>query len=176
MTRLVVLIVVLAAVGVLGASAYFAIRALVLELQARATRAADRMRLTALSYGVGPRAEVARLRIDLGRAIFEARRVVHAGREAGWSLGDAPSLVDRLGSAADGIDVELRALEAERDTSRLGSLLPAARARVCAIVEPAVSLRLAVLERARLLGEAELSALRRDCAIESQALRATPPT
>jgi hypothetical protein len=169
------LVLVLVAVAALGASAYYAIRAVVLDIQARATRAAERMRVTTLSYGVGPRSDVARMRIELGRAIFEARRVVVAGRQAGWSLGDAPSLVNRLAVAADGVDAELRALEAERDPGRLETMLPAARERVASVVDPAVALRLALVERARQMDAADLAALRRDCDIEAQALRATPP-
>ena len=169
-----ILLLALVVSCLLGASTYFALRALVRRVKVRVSRASDRLRLSATAHGHGPRAEVARLRLELGRAVLAARQVVETGRKAGWSLGDAPSLVRRLSSVAESVDSELRALETERDPSRLRSSLPAARARVGGIVEPATSLREALLDRARQCDQDELARLRQDCDIESAALRAVP--
>ena len=75
----------------------------------------DRARLTARAYGVGPAAEVARLRREMERSLGGARRALAAARAVHSPVGDVPSLLARLELAARAVDGELRVLEAQSE-------------------------------------------------------------
>lgn len=140
--------------------------------RARLGATAERLQLGARAVAVGPRAELARLRLELRSSIESGRRVLAVASAAHWPLGDAPMLLRRLERAAAAVDAELTALGHERDERRLATLLPALRARVTALTTSAGSLRQGLMESSMRLGADELSALQADCALEARALRA----
>jgi hypothetical protein len=167
---LVALLVILAAVGVATAAAVTAVVLLVRAALRRVRPTADRVRLTARSYGPGPGSEVARLRLDLRSAVSASERVLATARASGWTLGDAPALQRRLGTATAALDAELRGLELEPDPRRQAAALPDARVRVATVVRSAADLRQGLLRGASRLGADELGRLARDCSVEARAL------
>lgn len=142
------------------------------QTQLRVHYGADRARLRARSYGIGPAAEVARLRLDLAAALDDVRRALACAGHARVPVGDAPALVRRLEAAAVGVDAELRTAALERDPARLAAVLPIVRSRVSSVSASAASVRRGLLHSSLRVGDEELRALGADCAVEAQALSA----
>jgi hypothetical protein len=129
---------------------------------------------------VGAQAEAAKLRLELRAAVTDTRRTMTAAAEAGWPVGDAPSLVRRLEQAAAGLDTQLRLIALDRRPAAGSGAdeagLPEVRERVGTVVAACVDLRSSVRRQAARVDDDELHRLREDCRIESEALaQATEP-
>jgi hypothetical protein len=109
----------------------------------------------------GPRREVARLRMQLWRAV-EGGRISMAQADAGTGLpGETPALFRRLLREAGTVDQHLRVLQGQDDAAALGAALPALRSRVaeiCSLVQRLRSAVTAGLAAASDGGMAELAA------------------
>lgn len=147
------------------------VRRVVLAVRRRVLAVVDRAQLAARSQGVGPAAEVARLRRDLQRSVAGLRRALDAARTVRAPVGDVPSLLARLELAAQSVDGELRMLEAQPDRAVAARQLPGPRARVQAITASATTLVDGLLQAAHYEAD-ELALLQAACAIEGDALRA----
>jgi hypothetical protein len=130
----------------------------------------DRARLTARAYGVGPSAEVAKLRREMARSLDGAGRALAAARAVGSPVGDVPSLLARLELAARAVDGELQVLEAQHDGARVADQLAGPRSRAEVITSSATHLVDGLVQAAGHDAE-ELSLLQAACAIEADALR-----
>jgi hypothetical protein len=130
--------------------------------------------LRARAHGVGPAAEVARLRRDLDRSLGGARRALAAARTVQAPVGDVPSLLARLELAARAVDGELRMLESQPDRTRLAKGLAAARARADLVTTSASDLVDGLLHASGHQDD-ELSLLQAACAVEAEALRSSRP-
>jgi len=161
---------VLATLAFSWCAVFVVARAVVRRVRRRVLRLRDRAQLTARAYGVGPSAEVARLRRDLERSLDGAGRALAAARAVGTPVGDVPSLLARLELAARSVDGELRVLEAQPDRARVAAGLAEVRPRVVAITGSAAQLVDGVLAAAS-HDDAELSVLQAACEIEAEALR-----
>lgn len=150
------------------------VRRSVRAAQRRIRRLSDRARLTARAYGVGPAADVARLRRELERSLEGARRGLAAARAIQSPVGDVPSLLARLELAARAVDGELRVLEGQSDMARIGTQLAGPRSRAEVISSSAARLVDGLLQAAAYDVE-ELSLLETACAIEADALRSAGP-
>lgn len=147
------------------------VRRAVRAARRRIRRLADRARLTARAHGVGPCAEVARLRREMERSLDGARRALGAARAVHAPVGDVPSLLARLELAARAVDGELRVLEAQSDGARIATQLagPCSRAKV---ISSSAALLVDGLLHATAFDVEELTLLQTACAIEADALRA----
>jgi hypothetical protein len=150
------------------------IRRTVRAARRKVARLSDRARLTARAHGVGPTAEVARLRREMDRSLDGARRALAAARAVQAPVGDVPSLVARLELAGRAVDGELRVLEAQSDTSRIVTQLAGPRSRAEAISSSAAQLVDGLLH-ATAYNSDELSLLQTACDIEANALRPADP-
>jgi hypothetical protein len=130
--------------------------------------------LRARSHGVGPAAEVARLRRDMERALAGARRALAAAQTVQAPVGDVRSLLARLELAARAVDGELRMLESQPDRSRLTAGLAGARVRAGLVTTSAADLVDGLLHSAGHQDD-ELSLLHAACSLEAEALRAARP-
>jgi len=130
----------------------------------------DRAVLVARAYGVGPAAQVARMRREMARALTGARRALAAARVVQSPVGDVPSLLARLELAAHAVDGELRVLEAQRDRAGTEARLAGPRSRAQVVIASAAHLADGLLHAAGQHTE-ELSLLRAACEIEADALR-----
>ena len=146
------------------------IRRAVRAARRKVARLSDRARLTARAHGIGPTAEVARLRREMDRSLDGARRALAAARAVHAPVGDVPSLVARLELAGRAVDGELRVLEAQSDTSRIVTQLAGPRSRAEAISSSAAQLVDGLLH-ATAYNADELSLLQTACDIEANALR-----
>jgi hypothetical protein len=171
------LLVVLATVALSWFCLLVLVRRAALAARRRIRSLADQTRLTARAYGVGPAAEVARLRREMERSLDGARRALAAARTVQSPVGDVPSLLARLELAARGVDGELRVLEAHSDRGRIATQLARPRSRAEAICSSAAALVDGLLQAAAHDVE-ELTLLQTACAIEADALRVagSPPT
>ncbi|MDF2968639.1 MAG: hypothetical protein K0Q93_2417 [Nocardioidaceae bacterium] len=133
--------------------------------------ARDRALLRARAYGVGPVAEVARLRRELTRSVAGAHRALAAARAVGSPVGDVPALLARLELAAQSVDGELRVLEAHPDRARQAAQLAGPRSRAVVVCTSAARLSDGLLQAAG-HDEQELALLQAACAIEADSLRA----
>jgi hypothetical protein len=148
------------------------IRRAVRAARRRLARLSDRAWLTARAHGVGPTAEVARLRREMDRSLNGARRALAAARAIQSPVGDVPSLLARLELAGRAVDGELRVLEAQADMSRIEAQLAGPRSRAEAISSSAAQLVDGLLQ-ATAYDAQELSLLQTACGIEADALRST---
>jgi hypothetical protein len=146
------------------------VRRAVRAARRRISRLSDRARLTARAYGVGPAAEVARLRREMERSLDGARRALAAARAVQAPVGDVPSLLARLELAGRAVDGELRVLEAQTDASRIVNQLAGPRSRADAISSAAARL-VDGLVHASAYDVEELGLLQTACDIEADALR-----
>jgi hypothetical protein len=163
-------LVVLAVLGICGYLWYLAIRTAVRAARRIGRELTGRVVLVARAQGVGPQAEVARLRRDLDRSVGGARRALAAARTVHTPIGDVPSLLARLELAASTVEGELRVLEAHPGRERMAEQVAAAGSRVRAVESAAHDLVDGLLHAA---GQGdELALLQTACAIEAQALRA----
>lgn len=147
------------------------VRRVVLAARRRVLGLVDRAQLAARSQGIGPTAEVARLRRDLRRSLTGLRRALDAARTVRAPIGDVPSLLARLELAAQSVDGELRMLEARPEGSIDARQLAGPRARVRTITSSATTLVDGLLQAAHFEAD-ELALLQASCAIEGDALRA----
>ncbi|MDQ1671201.1 MAG: hypothetical protein QOE40_3262 [Actinomycetota bacterium] len=136
----------------------------------RVVRLRDRVQVVARAYGVGPQAELARLRRELGRSVTGAHRALAAAKAVSAPVGDVPGLLARLDLAARSVDGELRMLESHRDPGRIEAQLEQSRARVGLITSAAAQLVDGLLHAAG-HDSADLTLLQTACAIEADALR-----
>jgi hypothetical protein len=150
------------------------VRRAVRAARRRITRLSERARLTAHAYGVGPTAEVARLRREMERSLSGTRRALAAARAVQAPVGDVPSLLARLELAGRAVDGELRVLEAQSDASRIMTQLAGPRSRAEAISSSAAQLVDGLLH-ATAYDVEELSLLQTACDIEADALRPADP-
>jgi hypothetical protein len=162
-----VFLAVLATLAFCSCAVLLVIRAAVHAVRRRV----DRARLLARGYGVGPAAEVARLRREVDRSLTGARQALAASQAVHAPVGDVRSLLARLELAARSVDAELRVLESQPDRSRVAAQLDGPRARVGIITSSAGALVEGLLAAAG-YDAAELGLLQTACAIEADALRA----
>lgn len=164
-------LLILSAILVAGWVAVLLLVAVALRgLHRRVRAVGGRARLAARAYGVGPAAEVARLRREMSRSLTGARRALTAAQEVSFPVGDAPSLLARLELAASGVDAELQILQAQPDRLRIAAQLPGPRSRAEAIRSSAARLVEGLLAAAGHDAD-ELSLLQAACAVEADALR-----
>jgi hypothetical protein len=130
----------------------------------------ERAGLAVSARAPGASGEVARLRRDLDEAVRRGRRALAVAKALGSPVGDAPSLLNRIETAAADTSGELRAISAVADSSRRAALLSAAKLRVVALVEATDDLAEAVAHGAA-EARSDLAELRADCAAEAEALR-----
>ncbi|MGN6242247.1 MAG: hypothetical protein ACTHQ3_01060 [Motilibacteraceae bacterium] len=144
---------------------------LVMRLGRGVQSRAGRVALQTAAYGAGPRADAARLRLELARELGALRSTLAAARAHDWPVGDAPALSVRLARAAAALDVRLRAVAedplAARAAAEVARIAPEARALAAA----AGALRVGLLDGARSLAAPDVSSVVADCTLEAQALR-----
>ena len=160
---------VMAVLGVCGYLWFLVIRAGVRAARRVGQELTGRVVLVARAQGVGPQADVARLRRDLDRSVGGVRRALAAARTVHAPVGDVPALLARLELAAQSVEGELRVLEAHPDRDRVAAQLAGVRSRVRAVESASHDLVDGLLHAA---GEPdELALLQTACAIEADALR-----
>jgi hypothetical protein len=164
------LLAVLACVAFCACAVVLVIRSAMRAAHRRLVRLRDRAQLVARAHGVGPDAELARLRRDLERSLSGARHALAAAQAVHAPVGDVPSLLARLELAARSVDGELRVLESQPDRSRVAAALDGPRSRVVVITASAAQLVDGLLH-ATGHDTAELTLLQTACAIEADALR-----
>jgi hypothetical protein len=152
-------------------------------LVARSTARAVRRRLLVLrdaaalrarAHGIGPAAEVARLRREMERSVGGARRAFAAAQAVQAPVGDVRSLLARLELAARAVDGELRMLESQPERARLAAGLEGARVKAGLVTTSAAELVDGLLQASGHHDD-ELSLLHAACALEAEALRASRP-
>ena len=168
------LMAVLATLAFCSCAVVLVVRSTVRAFRRRLLGLREAAVLRARSHGVGPVAEVARLRRDLERSVGGARRAFAAAQTVGAPVGDVRSLLARLELAARAVDGELRMLESQPDRSRLTEGLAGARVRAGLVTTSAADLVDGLLHAAGHQDD-ELSLLHAACAIEAEALRASTP-
>jgi HAMP domain-containing protein len=131
--------------------------------------AASKARSYTLTGGAG---EAARMRSSVRRSLDQTRRVLEAGYAQDGQLSDAVALLRRLDGFAQALDTDLRLAEREPDKARVERELPTLKDRADRIEHAAASLRWAVQDRERHLGEDELERLGIEVDREAAALRA----
>ena len=164
------LLAVLAVLAFCSCAVLLVIRSAVRGIRRRVLRLRERAQLVARAHGVGPQAEVARLRRELERSLAGARQALAAAQAVQAPVGDVPSLLARLELAARSVDGELRMLEAQPDHNRVAAQVAGPRSRVEVITTSAAQLVDGLLYAAG-HDAAELSLLQTACAIEADALR-----
>jgi hypothetical protein len=130
----------------------------------------ERAGLALSARAPGASGDVARLRRDLDEAVRRGRRALVVAKALGSPVGDAPSLLNRIETAAADASGELRAISAVADPGRRATLLSSAKLRVAALVEATDDLAEA-LARGAAEARFDLGELRADCAAEAEALR-----
>jgi hypothetical protein len=150
------------------------VRRAVRWVRRRVVRLGERAQLVARAYGVGPQAELARLRREVDRSVTGAHRALAAAKAVDAPVGDVPGLLARLDLAARSVDGELRMLESHRDPRRIEAQLEQSRARVGLITSSAAQLVDGLLHAAGHDG-ADLVLLQTACGIEADALRSLGP-
>lgn len=168
------LLAVLATLAFCSCAAVLVIRAMTRALRRQATRLRDRAQLVARAHGVGPRADVARLRREMEHSLAGARRALAAAQAVGAPVGDVRSLLARLELAARSVDAELRVLEAQPDRSRVAAQVDGPRSRA-GVITTSCALLVDGLLHAAGHDAAELALVQAACSIEADALRATAP-
>ena len=164
---------ILAAVAILASisvTSFVLGRRAVRSVRRRVSGASERARLMARAHGVGPAAEVARLRRDMTRTLAGAHRALDAAQAVDSPVGDVPALLARLELAAHAVDGELRVLEAQPERSRIVTRLAGPRSRAEAISSSAYQLVEGLLHAAGHRAE-DLGLLQAACALEADALR-----
>ena len=151
--------------------ALYLVQRVVRAARSRLLEVRDRAQLAARAHGVGPAAEVARLRREMERSLSGARRALAAARAVHAPVGDVRSLLGRLELAARSVDGELKMLESQPDRSRVAAQLVGPRARAEVIISSAAQLVDGLLNAAGHDAD-ELSLLQAACALEADALRA----
>ncbi len=138
----------------------------------RLLAARERGRLAARAYTGGTTGDIARLRRDLERSVTGARKALAVSRAIDVPVGDVPSLLARLETAAHRVDGELRLLETQPDPARVATGLPGPRDRA-AVLGVAAARLVDGLSDAAGFDAADIAHLQVQCATEAAALRAT---
>ena len=94
------LLAVLATLAFCSCAAVLAVRSVVRGVRRRVLTLRDRAQLAARAHGVGPQAEIARLRRDLERSLSGARRALAAAQAVNTPDGDVRSLLGRASRPA----------------------------------------------------------------------------
>ena len=143
---------------------------------AQARRAVEDATLKARKYAQpGPQGRLAAVRLDVRESLAGTRRALESSAGADAQLTDALHLLGRLEEHARVLDGELRMLEHEPGTKRVGAKLPELRERAERITHAADSLRWAAQDRAQRFSDDELTLLSRECETEAGALRHWTP-
>ncbi|MER5639225.1 hypothetical protein ABT095_19970 [Kitasatospora sp. NPDC002227] len=171
-------LILLFGVGVLtlllvaGVKAAKAVAAKVDQAEANARRTVENVALKAKSFAKpGAQGQLAAVRLALRDTLDSTRKVLQAGLPQDSQLADSLQLLARLDAHAAELDRELRMLEHESDTARVGAKLPELRERADRITHAAESMRWAAQDRLHRLAEDELSRLAEECEQEAGALR-----
>jgi hypothetical protein len=164
------LFAVLATVAFSSCVLVLAVRSAVRVVRRRLVRLRDRAQLVARARGIGPQAEVARLRRELDRSLAGARRALAAAQAVQAPVGDVRSLLARLELAARSVDGELRMLASQPEPTRVAAQLDGPRSRVEIITTSAGQLVDGLLHAAGHDTD-EITLLQAACAIEADALR-----
>ena len=165
------LMAVLATLAFCSCAVVLVVRSTVRMVRRRLLGLRDAAVLRARAHGVGPAAEVARLRREMERSVGGARRALAAAQAVQAPVGDVRSLLARLELAARAVDGELRMLESQPDRARLAAGLEGVRVRAGLVATSAAELVDGLL-RASGHRDDELSLLHAACALEAEALRA----
>ena len=96
--------------------------------------------------GSGPHREVARLRLELHRAVDGGKAAIAAGTASTGLPGEAPALIRRIQREALTLDAHLRVMQAEDDRETLRAELPPLRRRVEEIAGLVRQLRAAIAD------------------------------
>jgi len=164
------LMAVLATLAFCSCAVVLVVRSTVRAFRRRLLGLRETAMLRARAHGVGPTAEVARLRRDMERSVGGARRAFAAAQTVGAPVGDVRSLLARLELAARSVDGELRMLESQPDRSRQSAGLAGARVRAGLVTTSAADLVDGLLHAAGHQDD-ELTLLNAACALEAEALR-----
>ena len=166
------LMAVLATLAFCSCVVVLVVRSAVRALRRRLLALRDAATLRVRAHGVGPTAEVARLRREMERSLAGARRALAAARALDAPVGDVRSLLGRLELAGRAVDAELQVLEAQPDRTRQAAGLTAVRVRADLVTRSAAELVDGLLHGAGHRDD-ELSLLHAACAIEAEALRSS---
>ena len=166
------LMAVLATLAFCSCAVVLVVRSSVRAVRRRLLGLREAAVLRARSHGVGPTAEVARLRREMERSVGGARRALAAAQTVHAPVGDVRSLLARLELAARAVDSELRMLESHPDRTRLTPGLEAARVRAGLVTSSAAELVDGLLHAAGHQDD-ELSLLHAACSLEAEALRSS---
>jgi hypothetical protein len=96
--------------------------------------------------GSGPHREVARLRLELHRAVEGGKAAIAAGTAGAGLPGEAPALIRRIQREAITLDAHLRVMQGEDDRETLRAELPLLRRRVAEIAGLVRQLRGAIAD------------------------------
>ena len=168
------LMAVLATLAFCSCAVLLVVRAAVRAIRRRLVALRDAATLRARAHGIGPAAEVARLRCEMERSLGGARRALAAARALDAPVGDVRSLLGRLELAGRAVDAELRVLEAQPDRARQAAGLAVVRPRAELVTRSAAELVDGLLHGAGHRDD-ELTLLHAACAIEAEALRSSRP-
>jgi hypothetical protein len=160
-------VVVALAVGTTAAVIAVAVR----RVRRSGALVAASLRLHAITQS-GPRREVARLRLQLRRAVEGGREAIRAGDSGSGLPGEAPTLFRRIQREAVTLDAHLRVMQTEDDSEALRQALPALRRRVDEIVRLVRRLRTAVADGLAAVSAGSMAELGSDVEREVVALRA----
>ncbi len=166
------LMAVLATLAFCSCAVLLVVRSTVRAVRRRLIGLREAAALRARAYGIGPAAEVARLRREMERSVGGARRALAAARAVQAPVGDVRSLLARLELAARAVDGELQMLESQPDRARLTAALETARVRADLVTTSAAELVDGLLHASGYRDD-ELSLLHAACALEAEALRST---
>ncbi len=168
------LMAVLATLAFCSCAVVVVVRSSVRAVRRRLLGLRDAAALRARAHGVGPAAEVARLRREMERSVGGARRALAAAQAVQAPVGDVRSLLARLELAARAVDAELRVLESQPERARLAAGLEGARVRAGLVTTSAAELVDGLLHASGHRDD-ELSLLHAACTLEAEALRASRP-
>jgi hypothetical protein len=122
--------------------------------------------------GSGPHREVARLRLELHRAVDGGNAAIVAGTAGTGLPGEAPALLRRIQREATTLDAHLRVMQAEDDRETLRAALPALRRRVAEIAGLVRHLRAAIADGLAAVSGSAMAELDAEVQREVIALRA----
>lgn len=159
---------ILVTVGATGAAILLAVA--VRQVRRSGMVAAASLRMHAITAS-GPHREVARLRLELHRAVAGGTAAIGAGTAGPGLPGEAPALLRRLQREAATLDAHLRVMQAEDDRETLRAALPALRHRVEETVGLIRQLRTAIADGLAAVSASSMGELGADVEREVVALR-----
>ena len=164
------LLAVLAVLAALFGALVVLVLVVVRAAKRAVTPMVQRAGLAVAAQAPGAGGAVARLRRDLDEAVRRGRRALAVADSLGTPVGDVPSLLDRIETAAADTSGELRAISAVTDPTRRAALLAGAQRRVAELVSAADDLAEAVAHAAA-EARSDVGELRSACVAEVEALR-----